>query len=876
MRTLAKRMDYPRSTIADKLNGTSHPTWEFVEAFLEACAHPQPVSQDKLNAWKRNELLTWREAHQRLLEELRKARAGGRRATAAAQTLAGSVSWPVRVGSMPPAAKAFQPRTAARARVAAAWGESLTASGPVPGVVGEAVDGSPGLGSVVALVQTVVGDGGVGKTQLAASIAREASASGTDVVVWVPAGSRDQIVGVYAEAGRRVQAPGWESPDVDVAARGFLDWAATTTRSWLVVLDDLTASAAEVRGLWPDTGTGTGRVLVTTRQRSATLPAVCVDLGVFTPEESHAYLHQRVADYPGPVAAGVLDAGKDLAEKDLGHLPVALAQAIAVILDQGITAATYRDWFADKSRTLATLFPGEAAADEYTRTVATTWSLAIEQAVKISPLAQPVAELIALLDPAGAPEAVLTCLAARAYLAASSPVAAPGDGGEPADVRRPLLDPLRLLRALGVFTQQTGRQNQEVSPEQARAGLRALYQLSVISHDPDGGPVAIRVHALAQRAITDHMDPDRLTTAVRAMADTLMQAWPDPERDPALSAVLRANTTHLHTMHPDPLWDPGPAGAHPVLFRAVSSLGHTGQVTAAAHAAAALHTHAARELGPDHPDTLTTRHDIAHWHGEAGDAAGAAAALQELLTDQIRVLGANHRHTLTTRNNLADRRGAAGDAAGAAAALQELLTDLLRVLGPDHPDTLGTRSGLAYWHGEAGDPARAAAALQELLTDQIRMLGPHHPDTLTTRNNLATCRGEAGDPAGAAADLQELLTDRIRMLGPDHPDTLATRNNLATCRGEAGDPAGAAADFQELLTDLLRVLGPDHPGTLATRKNLATCRGEAGDPAGAAADLQELLTDRIRVLGPHHPDTLATRINLAYWRRQAGDTEPPE
>ena len=28
-----------------------------------------------------------------------------------------------------------------------------------------------------------------------------------------------------------------------------------------------------------------------------------------------------------------------------------------------------------------------------------------------------------------------------------------------------------------------------------------------------------------------------------------------------------------------------------------------------------------RVLGPDHPDTLTTRHNLVYWRGQAGDAA---------------------------------------------------------------------------------------------------------------------------------------------------------------------------------------------------------------------------------------------------------------
>ncbi|MET0236075.1 MAG: tetratricopeptide repeat protein, partial [Kibdelosporangium sp.] len=73
----------------------------------------------------------------------------------------------------------------------------------------------------------------------------------------------------------------------------------------------------------------------------------------------------------------------------------------------------------------------------------------------------------------------------------------------------------------------------------------------------------------------------------------------------------------------------------------------------------------------------------------------------DLLSDQLRILGPDHPHTLTTRNNLAHWRGEAGDPAGAATATAELLTDRLRILGPDHPNTLASRNNLAHWQKQA-------------------------------------------------------------------------------------------------------------------------------------------------------------------------------
>jgi hypothetical protein len=72
-----------------------------------------------------------------------------------------------------------------------------------------------------------------------------------------------------------------------------------------------------------------------------------------------------------------------------------------------------------------------------------------------------------------------------------------------------------------------------------------------------------------------------------------------------------------------------------------------------------------RVLGPDHPHTLATRHNLATWQGEAGDPAGATHALDALLTDVMRVLGPDHPHTLATRHNLATWRTQTDEATAA-------------------------------------------------------------------------------------------------------------------------------------------------------------------------------------------------------------------
>jgi hypothetical protein len=64
----------------------------------------------------------------------------------------------------------------------------------------------------------------------------------------------------------------------------------------------------------------------------------------------------------------------------------------------------------------------------------------------------------------------------------------------------------------------------------------------------------------------------------------------------------------------------------------------------------------AETLGPDHPDTLGTRHNLASSYWSAGRTQDAINLQERVLADRERILGPDHPNTLTTRNNLAQMR----------------------------------------------------------------------------------------------------------------------------------------------------------------------------------------------------------------------------
>jgi tetratricopeptide (TPR) repeat protein len=100
-----------------------------------------------------------------------------------------------------------------------------------------------------------------------------------------------------------------------------------------------------------------------------------------------------------------------------------------------------------------------------------------------------------------------------------------------------------------------------------------------------------------------------------------------------------------------------------------------------------------RVLGPDHPDTLRTRFELARW---IQDSTEALRQLRELLPLLERVLGPDHQLTLTVRVEIAYRVASVKEQAGEALQLcQDLLPDLERVLSVAHPQVAYIREVIA-------------------------------------------------------------------------------------------------------------------------------------------------------------------------------------
>ena len=101
---------------------------------------------------------------------------------------------------------------------------------------------------------------------------------------------------------------------------------------------------------------------------------------------------------------------------------------------------------------------------------------------------------------------------------------------------------------------------------------------------------------------------------------------------------------------------------------------------------------------------------------------------EQVLADRERVLGPDHPDTLTSRNNLAVAYRAAGRTGEAITLDEQVLAARERVLAPDHPETLQSRSNLAAAYRAAGRTGEAITLDEQVLAARERVLGPDHPE----------------------------------------------------------------------------------------------------------------------------------------------------
>lgn len=614
-------------------------------------------------------------------------------------------------------------------------------------------------GQHASLTQAMHGLGGVGKTQTAIEYAYR-YAGEYQAILWVPAEDAAALAGHFAALGSALHL------DVDPADQPgsvaeVLRWFRENPR-WLLIFDNA-EEAGGIRPYLPQTGTG--HVIVTSRNPQWRRFATPVDVPCFMPEEGAEFLLARAggdhADQSERAAALKL-------ASELGGLAIALEQAAAYVEAHGLSLATYLGLFNQHQEKVLSR---DVSIDD-SHTLETVWALSFDAVRSASPAAADLLALLAFLAPDRIPLTLIRA-GAEEY---PEPLAASAS------------DELKL-----------------------REAMRILRRHSLIQVQSD----SLSVHRLVQ-AITRHsLSRAEQCVYSEAAMNTVEAALPlnptDPKDWPIYSELLSHVSTaaeHCATLG--------------VAFQAGSvSLNQAGRyLNSRADYEAALNyfvpavRNAKRALGADAPAVGACLGNLGQVYMKLGNFELARTTLERALEISSANPESDQKDLANHLNSLGMVSEMTGDHPAALAYYFRATRMIENAFGSEDGRLAFCMNNLGSVHQELENFAEARRCYERALAIHLREFGPEHPQVAITMNNLGTLCVSLGEFTQARGYIEAALRIEEAVFGPIHRNVARRLDNLAYIFEAQGDRAGARESLHRALSICREIFGSNHPATL--------------------------------------------------------------
>ena len=555
----------------------------------------------------------------------------------------------------------------------------------------------------------------------------------------------------------------------------FANGCATRAKGWLLIFDNAPDAAKPAELICRPHGAAR---------------AAGWDFDRPTPGERVAGSRGESAVWPRQVGAGYLIARtgrvKERAEAEalseaLGGLTLAHEQAAAYCERLGVSLSDYRMRFeAAPARLLDTV--RDASADYHGGlTVAKSVALAIDEAAKQHPAAEPLIAYAALL----APEPIPLFLFSEGCERFGEPLASDlaGDG---------LDEAVAALRAFALVDRDT------IADER----------------DPSVTTETIRLHRLVRIAAAARRQAAEAEAGRRGLIEAIARVYPPTvSEDP--NAWPRAR--RLDALALDLVVGPDlPPACAEAAAHLLTVLGmYRGKVLAAYAVARPLYERALaireKVLGPEHPNIAASLNNLAFSGPRATSPARGRSTSERC--DQRKTLGAEHpgtgedpqqpRRLLEAQEDPAGRRGRSTSGR---------CDQREGARGPEHPTTATSLNNLAGLL-RTGRPSRRAAAPQRALVIRETALGPSipRPPRIASRT-VSQPRHEPGRPFARARPLHErALAVYERRSAPSIPIPARLLRPGTGASGPGRPRAARGALPARTAIEPTRCIGPDHP-----------------------------------------------------------------
>ena len=601
---------------------------------------------------------------------------------------------------------------------------------------------------------------GCGKSQLASDLAQWCEKQEWSLVAWINAASRESVQSDLVELAQRLPIDRSDKPSQDQLINRCLDYFKSANATDRLIVFDNVEDINDLTGLVPR-GDGLRVVATTTNEYGWKNQSWdLIKIGVFSREDSIKCL-LRITDSKDFEAA-------DAVAQKLGDLPLAIVQAGATACEEDWTLKKY---LVRLKRYSISIVIKPVRGDSYTEEVYKALLMAVDVA----------------FDKLGGDEREV----ARRQLGGLAVLAQSG-------VPTRWIDP----SSTDAYSSDLEENVPDNADENAHSALTALVKMSVVQQSAD--KTITMLHRLQAQVLRENWGEEKTAAheeafdaAVEILGRTKYEQLPsnngDARRREVSDLITQLSAIAIQD-YSCPLFERKQVRSY--LNRAFNYADNLGLVYEAVELEVAVAV-VEDVLGPDHPDTLTTRNNLAVAYRSVDRFGEAIELFEQVLAKREKLLGPDHPDTLTTRNNLALAYLSVGRFGEAIELSEQVLAKRKRLLGADHPDTLGVRNNLAVAYRSVGRLDEAIDAWEKLLPDCQRVLESEHPVTLGVCNNLALAYLSVGRFGEAIELFEQVLAERERVLGLEHPLTKLVQKNLEAAKRKMNPPDAPSPETDE-------------------------------------------------------------------------------